>query len=126
MVAVRRPAASLNDLRLAGLERVLAISRVSQHVSLTFLPAGMVYSEQAHRLSIRHLRRLLHPPVPSPRDLGSLLRLIDEGPAQRYSPSDCFETFPFPDGWETDPTLEAAGQAYYEFRASLMVRNDEG
>ena len=44
----------------------------------------------------------------------------------RYAPSDCFETFPFPDGWETDPDLEAAGQAYYEFRASLMVRNDEG
>ncbi len=44
----------------------------------------------------------------------------------QYTPSDCFETFPFPDGWETDPVLEATGQAYYEFRANLMVRNDEG
>ena len=44
----------------------------------------------------------------------------------RYTPSDCFETFPFPRGWRTDPALEAAGQAYYDFRASLMVRNDEG
>ena len=44
----------------------------------------------------------------------------------RYTPSDCFETFPFPDGWETDPTLEAAGESYYQFRANLMVRNDEG
>ena len=44
----------------------------------------------------------------------------------RYTPSDCFETFPFPAGRETDPALEAAGHAYYEFRASLMVRNDEG
>ena len=43
-----------------------------------------------------------------------------------YTPSDCFETFPFPRDWETDPRLEAAGQAYYEFRAALMVRNDEG
>ena len=44
----------------------------------------------------------------------------------RYTPSDCFETFPLPDGWETHPSLEAAGNAYYEHRAALMVRNDEG
>jgi hypothetical protein len=44
----------------------------------------------------------------------------------RYTPSDCFETFPFPAGWETHPALEAAGREYYEFRAALMVRNDEG
>ncbi len=44
----------------------------------------------------------------------------------RYTPSDCSETFPFPEDWQTDPTLEAAGKTYYEFRAELMVRNDEG
>ncbi len=57
----------------------------------------------------------------------------------RYTLSDCFETFPFPpsvleyvaDG--TSPTndryltiLETAGREYYEFRAALMIRNDEG
>ena len=44
----------------------------------------------------------------------------------RYTSSDCFETFPFPDSWETHPSLEATGKAYYEYRAVLMVRNDEG
>jgi hypothetical protein len=44
----------------------------------------------------------------------------------RYTPSDCFETFPFPDSWEANPVLEAAGKVYYEFRAGLMVRNNEG
>jgi len=43
-----------------------------------------------------------------------------------YTPSDCFETFPFPPNWESDPRLEEAGRVYYEFRAALMVRNDEG
>jgi hypothetical protein len=43
-----------------------------------------------------------------------------------YTPSDCFETFPFPENWETHPALEAVGKEYYEFRASLMVRNNEG
>jgi hypothetical protein len=44
----------------------------------------------------------------------------------RYTPSDCFETFPFPLNWETNEALEAAGQAYYEFRADLMVRTNKG
>ena len=44
----------------------------------------------------------------------------------RYTPTDCFETYPFPRGWETHPTLETAGEAYYEHRAALMVRNNEG
>ena len=44
----------------------------------------------------------------------------------RYTPSDCFETFPFPADFETNPTLEEAGRVYYEFRAALMVRNNEG
>jgi hypothetical protein len=58
---------------------------------------------------------------------------------QRYTPSDCFETFPFPVGaleraagdskLASNPrltTLETAGREYYEFRAALMVRNNEG
>ena len=54
-----------------------------------------------------------------------------------YSPSDCFETFPFPsallDSAATDPTheatrqnLEAIGERYHQFRAELMVANNEG
>jgi hypothetical protein len=44
----------------------------------------------------------------------------------RYTPSDCFETFPFPEDWESHPALEAAGEAYYQHRARLMVANGEG
>ena len=44
----------------------------------------------------------------------------------QYAPSDCFETFPFPSGYESNPALEEAGKAYYDFRADLMVRNNEG
>lgn len=43
-----------------------------------------------------------------------------------YAPSDCFETFSFPKDWEIHPSLEAAGKIYYEFRAELMVSNNEG
>jgi hypothetical protein len=44
----------------------------------------------------------------------------------RYTPSKCFETFPFPENWESNPTLEAVGKTYYEYRAELMVRNNQG
>lgn len=44
----------------------------------------------------------------------------------RYTPSDCFETFPVPPNLETALALEAAGQAYQEHRAALMVTHNEG
>jgi hypothetical protein len=44
----------------------------------------------------------------------------------QYTPSDCFETFPFPLGYESDTTLEEVGRVYYDFRADLMLRNNEG
>src|SRR5439155_18065390 len=36
------------------------------------------------------------------------------------------ETFPFPVNFETDAKLEMFGKEYYEFRAALMVKNNEG
>jgi len=42
----------------------------------------------------------------------------------RYSPSDCFETFPFPD--LDSPSLRDIGQQYYELRKQIMVANNEG
>ena len=56
---------------------------------------------------------------------------------QRYLPSDCFETFPFPAALlgtnaidpahdATRQSLEAIGEHYHQFRAELMVRNNEG
>ena len=44
----------------------------------------------------------------------------------RYTPTDCFETFPFPPNWQTNATLEAIGARYYQHRADLMIRHNEG
>lgn len=48
------------------------------------------------------------------------------GDGLRYTASDCFETFPFPRRWQTNRALEAAGRAYYDFRAALMVESGDG
>ena len=110
---------------IAGLERVLAISRVGQHGAIESLQAGMVFSDslivfpfETHGAFCALQSR---PHEIWARFFGSSMK--DD---LRYTPSDCFETFPFPNDWETDPALEAAGKEYYEFRASLMIRNDEG
>ena len=44
----------------------------------------------------------------------------------RYTPSDCFETFPFSLDYESNLDLETLGRAYYAYRAELMVKNHEG
>ena len=44
----------------------------------------------------------------------------------RYTPSDCFETFPFPLDYETSTTLAEVGETYYNFRAALMVQTNLG
>ena len=44
----------------------------------------------------------------------------------RYTPSDCFETFPLPPGYADAPELEAAGGAYHDHRAALMIARDQG
>ncbi len=44
----------------------------------------------------------------------------------RYTPSDCFETFPFPEGYAHNPILTAIGKQYYDFRANLLTRHNVG
>lgn len=44
----------------------------------------------------------------------------------RYTPSDCFETFPFPANFETHAVLATLGKEYYDCRAALMIDNNEG
>ena len=44
----------------------------------------------------------------------------------RYTPSDCFETFPFPEAWEASSNLETVGQSCHDFRVDLMGRHGEG
>ena len=110
---------------ISCLDRVLVISRVGQQAAFTFLPEGMVYAESM---------------IVFPLDTHAAFCTLQSRPHEiwarffgssmkddlRYTPSDCFETFPFPENWETHSALEAAGKTYYDFRAELMCENNEG
>ena len=110
---------------IADIDRVLVISRYGQNAAFTFLSAGAVYSDSIIVFPFDRYAAFCtlqsRPHEIWARFFGSSMK--DD---LRYTPSDCFETFPFPDDWETHQILEAAGKAYYEHRAALMVRNDEG
>ncbi len=110
---------------ISGLDRVMVISRVGQHAALAFLPTGTVFSERLIVFPLETQAAFCalqsRPHEIWVRFFGSSLK--DD---LLYTPSDCFETFPFPENWETHVGLEAAGKDYYEFRAALMVRNNEG
>ena len=110
---------------IASLYRVLVISRVGQQAAFTFLPTPRVYAESlivfpfTTHAAFCALQSRAHEIWA--RFFGSSMK--DD---LRYTPSDCFETFPFPENWDTHPALEAAGELYHTHRAALMIENDEG
>jgi hypothetical protein len=107
------------------MRRVLAIARVSRTAAFTFLPSRMVYSEQLVIFAFDDdahfaiLQSRVHEEWA--RFLGSSMRND-----LRYTPSDCFETFPFAAGCATNATLAESGRAYSEHRAALMRESREG
>ena len=111
---------------VAGLERVLAINcGATPHHAFALLPSRMVFANTLAVLpfdthaAFCALQSRVHEIWA--RFFGSSLE-----DRLRYTPSDCFETFPLPEHWESRPDLEAAGKEYHDFRAALMVRNEEG
>lgn len=105
--------------------RCLALSQVSTHLALAWIGPGVVMPHTNVMIlmntdaSLAILQSRVH--AAWAKFLGSSFK--DDA---RYTPTDCFETFPFSANHEHDPTLEAIGKSYYDFRASLMVTNSEG
>jgi hypothetical protein len=123
---------------VAKLSRVLVCLRVSEHVAFTFLRAGSVF---ANTLYIFSLDRFSQFATIQSRIHGVWTKFFSSTLEERqaYHPSDCFENFPFPEvvlenaNCGTLPSenkqlevLDSSGRDYYDFRAALMIRNNEG
>lgn len=110
---------------IAGMNRILALSRVGQQGAIAFLPTDYIFSEGVVIFAFDDyapfaiLQSRIH-------EVWARFFSSSMKDDLRYTPSDCFETFPFPREFGSNSALEAAGKAYYEFRADLMVRNNEG
>lgn len=108
-----------------GLARVLVNAQTSHHLSFAFLPPGLVYS---HALNVFADSRFACLAILQSRLHETWARFFGSSMKDdlRYTPTDCFETFPFPKAWEANEALEQVGQVYYEHRAHLMEQRHEG
>jgi hypothetical protein len=111
--------------KLRTLSRTIVISQVSKYFAFAFADAAYVFS---HRVVVIPLSSYaafgVLSSMPHTDFAETFSASLEDRPV--YTPSDCFETFPFPENFESEAVLEAAGKEYYEYRAALMVRNDEG
>ena len=115
---------ALNEA-LKGRRRVLAVARVSRTCAFAFLPAGLVYSE---KMIVFPEERDGFFAVMQSRVHEVWARFFSSTMKDdlQYTPSDCFETFPFPARWEESAALAEIGARYHAFRAELMKRRGEG
>ena len=107
--------------RINGLERCLVTPRHTKHFHFSSVPASWVFSDALNFLATDRWDVLavgqssIHEAW-ARKYSGALKQDL------RYSPSSCFETFPFPDDlWRNaDPTLEHGGERYHDHRRRLM------
>lgn len=109
---------------ISGLKRCLVNSQVSKHLVFAWQPTDVIWAHTLYVYPVETagwfavLQSRVHEPW-------AWLLSSSMKTDLRYSPSDCFNTFPFPPDL-TDPALEAAGEALYTARAAHMIRHDQG
>jgi N-6 DNA Methylase len=110
---------------IRGLDRLLVTSQVSKYRNFVFLDAAQVFDQRLviFAASDWPTYTVLQSQAHQAWEyfLGATLK---DDPT--YTPSTCFHTFPFPDREEFRESLTVAGRNHYEFRADLMVRNNDG
>jgi hypothetical protein len=107
---------------IEGLSRVIAITRVSKTVMPAFVPTGMVYSDAVVVFAYdddAHLGILSS----AFHWWWAVTRASTMRTDLRYTPTDCFETFPQPD--PTDDVARVA-KALDEHRRAMMLERWEG
>ncbi|AFW94762.1 putative restriction enzyme and modification methylase [Anabaena sp. 90] len=108
---------------IAKKERVLVSPRVSKLLIFSFAPAKQVFSEQlvVFPINSNNIFALLNSSIHSFWAWQFCSTMRDAG--IRYSPTDGFETFPFP---TSTANLEEIGEKYYTHRQKIMLTRQEG
>ena len=107
--------------RLRILEQCFVAARTTKHLNFSAMPTSYVFTDALYIFTTDRwdlyaiVQSTIHE-VWARKYSGALETRL------RYSPSDCFETFPFPAGqWQTpNPQLADLGERYHEERRALM------
>lgn len=112
---------------IESLSECLVCSVVSKHLAFAFQPTDRVFS---HRLVVFPFSGRAPFGVLQSRVHESWARLLSStlGTTLNYTPTDCFETFPFPPDATLALTgpLEAVAAKLYQARAEFMQLSDQG
>lgn len=112
---------------IAGLKRVLARSKVSELHAICFVPTGVVYGDA---LVVFAFDDDYHFALPQSNVHEAWVRRNASTMRTdiRYTPTDCFETFPFPQGLPPVHHEKAAriGGDYEECRRQIMMKRNLG
>ncbi|WP_414154277.1 Eco57I restriction-modification methylase domain-containing protein [Pseudomonas sp. BNK-43-a] len=107
------------------LSRVMVAGQTSKYRTFTFLPNGLVYDQKLIVFAVDSMAEfcVMHSRVHEEWALffGSTMK---DDPV--YTPSDCFETFPFPDLIGNEEKLQTAAENYFNFRKELMISSNLG
>ena len=120
-------ARSSADLKEAirGLSRVLVVNcGATPHMSFCFLSTEHVFANTLAVVALDTLRSF-SVLQSRPHEIWARFMASSMKDDLRYTPSDCFNTFPFPTD-SSDACLETAGRIYYDFRHDLMQLHNEG
>nr|BBH86298.1 hypothetical protein KTC_10490 [Thermosporothrix sp. COM3] len=114
----KRPTIDLYST-IAHMQRVIVRARIANMHAPAYVPNGWVYNEKtvvfAH-CSFTVLQSSIHEAWA--RKYSSTLKAD-----MQYTPSDCFETFPFPRSLDG---LDDIGKRYHEHRQAICLRRQEG
>jgi hypothetical protein len=111
--------------RLRNRERVIVHGQVGPHMEFSFLPSNWIYSQQLILFDLETngafatLQSRVH-------EVWVRLLASSMKDDLRYTPSDCFATFPLPESFEDNPRLNEVGERYLEYRTRLCKETDEG
>jgi hypothetical protein len=110
---------------IKGLESVLVISNVTQHIAFARVPATIVLS---NRLTVLPFDTWPPFAVLQSRVHETWARFFGSTLEDRfmYAPVDCFETFGLPLNLDSSQELKEIGGEYYGFRSSIMQQYGEG
>ncbi|WP_051263966.1 Eco57I restriction-modification methylase domain-containing protein [Teredinibacter turnerae] len=110
---------------LEGLKMVLVCTQTSKYRTFTFLPNGMIYDQKLIVFAIESMRDfcVMQSRLHEEWSLffGSTMK---DDPV--YTPTDCFETFPFPLYMNNEQILQCSGEDYFNFRKDLMISTGDG
>ncbi|MBR1197791.1 N-6 DNA methylase [Bradyrhizobium sp. AUGA SZCCT0158] len=111
---------------VSNLGHVLACNAgASPHHVVARLPTGSIFAHSLVIFPFHSLSPFCHLQA-RPHEMWARFFASSMKDDLRYTPSDCFETFPLPTNFESAPNLDAAAQRYLDHRAALMVARNEG